>query len=72
MKSTTNWGEVLSNASNLDAYMKFVGGQMSRRQMEQFFKNTPDAGTFRSLVRNGGSARARAVAKKALKRRALI
>ena len=72
MKSTTNWGEVLSNASNLEAYTKFVGGQMSRRQMEELFKNTEYAGAFRSLVRNGGAARARAVAKKALKRRALI
>lgn len=67
-----NWDSILGNAGNLDAYMKFVGGQMSRRQMEEFFKNTEFAGAFRSLVRNGGAKRAKEVARKALSRRALV
>ena len=72
MKSTTNWSEVFNNSKVVNAYIKFVGGQMSRRQMEAFFKNTEYAGAFRALVRNGGAEHAREVAKKALKRRALI
>lgn len=65
-----NWGDVLNNSRNFDVYMKFVNGQMSRRQMEEFFKNTEYAGVFRSLVRNGGVKRAKEVASKALARRA--
>lgn len=68
----TNWEKNFDNALVLDAYTQFVSGQMSRRAMEEYFKNTAYAGDFRALVRNGGVARAKAAAKKALKRRALI
>jgi len=67
----TNWEKNFDNSLVLDAYTKFVNGQMSRREMENYFKNTAYAGDFRALVRNGGVARAKTLASKALKRRAL-
>jgi hypothetical protein len=68
----TNWEKNFDNSLVLDAYTKFVNGEMTRRQMEAYFKNTAYAGDFRALVRSGGINRAKTLANKALKRRALI
>ena len=67
-----NWETAFGNPKAQNMYVDFVAGKVSRRQMEEFFKNTEFAGPFRALVRNGGAKRAKEVARKALSRRALV
>lgn len=67
-----NWEEELSDSFVRQMYTGFVNGTNSRREMEFTFRNTKHAGPFRALVTNGGIKRAKAVAKKALSRRALV
>lgn len=72
MNRMINWNEVFANAAVVQAYTEFVNGKRSRRSMESLFADSAYAGSFRELVRTGGSARAKELAKKALKRRALV
>lgn len=73
MKSNrTNWDNMLSNAKVLDAYSRFATGKSTRTDLEREFKNTEYAGSFRTLVRNGGAVRAKNATRKALQRRRLL
>ncbi len=69
---TTNWGDILTNTKVADAYRRFASGKSTRTELENEFKNTEFAGSFRTLVRSGGADRAKTVARKALQRRKLI
>ena len=67
-----NWNKELSNETVREVYISLVEGRIGRTTAETIFKYTPYAGTFRSLVRDGGIQRARTIARKALLRRNLV
>jgi len=70
-----NWTNVLSNKVGTHAVKKFALGELSCESVQQVFRagaNREVSGQVRKLIRERGTAEARRVARKALRRRNLI
>ena len=70
-----NWTNILSNKVGQHAIKKFAMGEYNCEEVQKVFRAQPDratSGQVRSLIRNRGTANARQVARKALRRRNLI
>ena len=70
-----NWTNVLSNKVVQHAVKKFALGEYNCEKIQQVFRAGADrevSGQVRKLIRERGTAEARRVARKALRRRNLI
>jgi len=70
-----NWGNILSDPTGRSAVKMFANGDLSCEKVQRVFRAGKDrdlSGQIRSLIRNKGTAEARRLARKALKRRNLI
>ena len=71
-KDTTNWESLLSTRQTRSTMKKFALGQYSTQAVTKAFAYTDQAGEFRKLVRNNGTAYSRRLARKALRYRGII
>jgi hypothetical protein len=70
-----NWGNILNDPTGRCAVKMFANGDLSCEKVQRVFRAGQDrdlSGQIRSLIRNKGTAEARRLARKALKRRDLI
>jgi hypothetical protein len=73
MKNETNWSALLNESEDGKMVMQqFAQGNLTAREVVNHFKFTDAAGTFRRLERTHGTAKARLLTRKALKRRGLL
>lgn len=70
-----NWSNILSEPVGQNAIRMFANGDLSCEEVQKIFRAGQDravSGQVRSLIRNRGTANARQIARKALRRRNLI
>lgn len=70
-----NWTNVLSNKVGTHAVKKFALGEYNCEDVQKVFRAGTDrkvSGQIRRLIRERGTAEARQIAKKALRRRGLV
>lgn len=64
----TNWNEIITEVGK-DNLASFVAGDLSGSHLYDLAKGTKVSGQVRKLVRQGGIAHARKIAREALRRR---
>lgn len=64
-----NWSSIAQSNGGVVSLLQFASGQLSGRQFYELHKNTKTGGEVRNLLRERGVAKARELARKAVKRR---
>ncbi len=67
------WANVLKNQTGKKAITKFATGELNCEEVQKVFRNKDRevSGEVRSLIRTKGTAEARRIARKALRRRGI-
>lgn len=71
----TNWTNVLSNRVGQHAVKKFALGEYNCEEVQKVFRSGKDreiSGQIRKLIRTKGTAKARRIARMALRRRNML
>ena len=69
-----NWGKILEQSIGVSAISMFADGRLNCEEVQQVFRAQKDrkmSGEIRNLIRTKGTAEARRIARKALKRRGI-